>query len=227
MSGDSRPPSSGIDAEDSGLTRPMPSQSRIRAGKWALLAAALSLAAAGCTSSEPDPRCTIDAEGRHEAKLATTLNKSKVWKLYFEEIDPQGSRPLVELSLKMERVRMRSRGGDYDPGKVNVLFSSRSLTRGSALYEHEVEVDLQPFMIGFFEEDASRDEIQEVAFDATEDQVYPFLATWVDLAGLRAMGLEGSSGQTFVPFLEALLEDKWTNLDTKREVRAALKSIQG
>jgi hypothetical protein len=48
-------------------------------------------------SSKADPRCKIDAEGRHFDKLSQTINGSKLWSTYFDAIDPEATRTLVEL----------------------------------------------------------------------------------------------------------------------------------
>jgi hypothetical protein len=37
-------------------------------------------------SSAVDPRCSIDADGRHHTKLAQTINGSKLWQKYLTSI---------------------------------------------------------------------------------------------------------------------------------------------
>lgn len=186
------------------------------------------LLASACVGSKtPDPRCTIEAEGVHREWIAKEVNTSKLWKAYFKARDPSNSRKLVKFELSMERKRLRSFGGDYDPGKVIVTFDVSNLENRRALYQKKTEVDLQPFMVGFFDENATRDEIQEVAFKATEKDIKPFLARWIDLAALRAMGQQGSGGQVFVPLLEELLADEWTTSDLEDEAGKALSKIRG
>ena len=186
------------------------------------------LAGMACSpSSKADPRCKIEAEGRHFAKLSQTINGSKLWSTYFDAIDPEATRTLVELSFLIGRGRDRSVGGDYDSGKITIVFEATNLAKQRTLYEREEEVDLEPFMVGFFDKDVTRDELQEIAFTATEDRVYPFLATWVDIAAIRAMGQEGSTGFEFEPLLQDLLDDSWSNLDIKTAARQALNEIRG
>jgi hypothetical protein len=169
-----------------------------------LLVLVTVLAGTACSpSSKVDPRCRIDAEGRHFDKLSQTINGSKLWSGYFDAIDPEATRTLVELRFLIH------------------LASKRTL------YDREEEVDLEPFMVGFFDKDVTRDELQEIAFRATEDRVYPFLATWVDIAAIHAMGQEGSSGYEFEPLLQDLLDDSWSNLEIKTAARRALSRIRG
>lgn len=186
------------------------------------------LAGMACSpSSKADPRCKIDAEGRHFDKLSRTINGSKLWNTYFDAIDPEATRTLVELRFLIERGWDRSTGGDYDSGKITVVFEATNLASKRTLYGRAEEVDLEPFMVGFFDKDVTRDELQEIAFKATEDRVYPFLATWVDIAAIHAMGQEGSSGFEFEPLLQDLLDDRWSNLDIKAAARQALRKIRG
>ncbi len=182
----------------------------------------------GCfTSSEPDPRCVIDADGRHHKKLAQTINASRLWQSYFKTIDPDASRKLVEFTFKVDRDRHNTRGGDYDPGKITIVFRAENLTKKQHLYDRDEEVDLDAFMVGFFDKNASRDEIQEIAFKATEDRVYPFLATWIDIAAIKAMGQERSGGYEFEDMLQRLLDDQWSNLEIQTACREALANIRG
>jgi hypothetical protein len=178
-------------------------------------------------SSKADPRCKIDAEGRHFDKLSQTINGSKLWSTYFDAIDPEATRTLVELRFLIGRGRDRSMGGDYDSGRISIFFEATHLASKRTLYDREEEVDLEPFMVGFFDKDVTRDELQEIAFKATEDRVYPFLATWVDIAAIHAMGQEGSSGYEFEPMLQDLLDDSWSNLEIKTAARQALSKIRG
>jgi hypothetical protein len=178
-------------------------------------------------SSEVDPRCTIEADGRHHDKLAQTINGSKLWQTYFDVIDPTATRKLADIQFTVDRARHRSVGGDYDPGKITVVFKATNLTKRQNLYTRSEEVDLEPFMIGFFDKNATRDEVQEIAFKAMEDRIYPYLATWVDIAAIRAMGQEGSGGYEFETLLQKLLDDRWSNLEIQTAARNALAKIRG
>jgi hypothetical protein len=207
-----------------GREREMSPRSRTAAIGLFLVAAML----AACASSTPDPRCRIDASGRHQKKIAKVVNASNMMQSYFDELEALApGKQLVEVSLDMGRDRYKSYGGDYDPGNVTVTFKVSSLRGLGTLYEREEDVDLEPFMIGLFEKDATRDEVQEIAFKATEDKIYPYLARWVDLAAIRAMGKERTIGRGFVPMLNELIEDSWTSTDVKREAIVAVKRIEG
>lgn len=195
------------------------------------LAAAIVAAAAvaaGCAGSEVDPRCSISAEGRHRDRIAKSVNGSKLWRAYFKHVQPsrQGARLLVAFTFETERTTGRSYGGDYDPGTLTVNFNVKSLRSSSTLFEKEVSVDLGSFMIGIFDANATRAEIQEIAFRATEDKVYPFLDHWVNLAALAAMGEEESGGATFTPLLEELISDQWTSVDMRNAAKRALEQLR-
>jgi hypothetical protein len=178
-------------------------------------------------SSAVDPRCSIDADGRHHTKLAQTINGSKLWQKYFEVIDPDGKRRLVDFHFSVDRSQQRSSGGDYDAGKITVVFGATNVSKGQTLYNREEEVDLDAFMVGFFDKDITREKLQEIAFKATEDRVYPYLATWIDIAAIKAMGQEGSGGYEFEDQLQALLDDQWSNLEIQTACRDALAKIRG
>jgi hypothetical protein len=178
-------------------------------------------------SSAVDPRCSIDADGRHHTKLAQTINGSKLWQKYFEVIDPDAKRRLVDFHFSVDRSQQRSSGGDYDAGKITVVFGATNVSKGQTLYNREEEVDLDAFMVGFFDKDITREKLQEIAFKATEDRVYPYLATWIDIAAIKAMGQEGSGGYEFEDQLQALLDDQWSNLEIQTACRDALAKIRG
>jgi hypothetical protein len=111
-------------------------------------------------SSKADPRCKIDAEGRHFDKLSQTINGSKLWSTYFDAIDPEATRTLVELRFLIGRGRDRSMGGDYDSGRISIFFEATHLASKRTLYDREEEVDLEPFMVGFFDKDVTRERVR-------------------------------------------------------------------
>jgi hypothetical protein len=134
---------------------------------------------------------------------------------------------LVDFHFSVDRSQQRSSGGDYDAGKITVVFGATNVSKGQTLYNREEEVDLDAFMVGFFDKDITREKLQEIAFKATEDRVYPYLATWIDIAAIKAMGQEGSGGYEFEDQLQALLDDQWSNLEIQTACRDALAKIRG
>lgn len=190
----------------------------------------LALSITGCASSKPDPRSNIIApNSSYRARLAKSVNGSRLWKAYFDELAPQaeGARPLVEIRLQMERVvTHRSSGGDYDPGKVEIRFESVHLGSGRLLYRENKEKHLDSFMIGLFDENATREDIQRIAFEAAEDDVFPFIDRWVNISAIRAMAQEGPRGAVFLDLLQEQSEDPWAE-DLVSEARHALTSIRG
>ena len=190
-----------------------------------VLLAVVALAACG-PSDEIDPRSTINADGQHRKEIAKAVNGSRLWQTYFEKAS-SGSKPLVEFQFTVERKTFRSTGGDYDPGKIAVDFKAKSTKNNRLLYKNKMEVRLKDFIIGAMDKEASREEIQEIAFRATEKKVYPYLNRWVNITAINAMGNEGSSGSRFVATLNKMLEDKWTSDDLRAAAEEALQRIQG
>lgn len=194
----------------------------------AFLAAAVAgifvIAVAGC-AGRLDSRCRVDA-GRHNSKIAKSVASSRLWDLYFEKMTDTS--PLVELKVDVERRTKRgASGGDYDPGTVTVSFEARSLRHGETLVEEEGVFDIDMFLIGRFPKDATREEIQEIAFVDAEKESYPYLDRWIQIAAIKAMGLEGRTGSRFVPDLKKMVDDKWTSQDLRAESRKALARIDG
>ncbi len=176
-------------------------------------------------SDEVDPRTTIKAEGQHKKEIAKAVNGSKFWQAYLEKAG-SGSKPVVVLEFTVERKTYRSSGGDYDPGKISVDFKARSAKNNRLLYKNDMEVRLKDFVIGKIDKDASREEIQEIAFRATEKKVYPYLNRWVNISAIQAMGNEGSGGSRFEPTLNEMLADKWTSDDLRAAAEEALQKIK-
>ena len=201
--------------------------------RYALIAGALMCGVvvfAGCgPSSEIDPRCSIQAEGPHRRQLAKSVNASNLWKEFFKQKQPSksGASPLVEFTFTVKRSAHRSGGGDYDRGTIAVDFKAKSTANGRLLYKNDMEVRLQEFMIGVFDKDATREQVQEIAFKATEEKVYPYLDRWVAISAIRAMGNEGSAGSRFVSTLDELVESSWTAGDLRAAAEEALRSIKG
>ena len=188
--------------------------------KLAMLVVAAVIVACG-PSEEIDPRCTIKADGQHTKEIAKAVNGSRLWQTYFEKAS-SGSSPVVEFQFTVERKKFRSTGGDYDPGQISVDFKAKSAKDRRLLYKNDMEVRLKDFMVSFGKE-VSREEIQEMAFRATEEKVYPYLNRWVNITAVRAMG---SEGDRFVPTLEKMIEDSWTSSDLRFAAEEALKQIR-
>jgi hypothetical protein len=196
----------------------------LEVGAGLLALAALSL---GCTSGKVDQRVRIDAPARHVTQIAKSVNGSDLWQAYLDHRGKTASGPLVEFVFEVEQQRFKSYGGDYDPGKIEFEFRAVSLKNGRPLFEKDGDVDLDAFMLASVSREATRDEIQEVAFKATEEKVYPYMDRWVNLAAIRAMGDEASSGRVFEDILNDLIEDSWTSSDMRNAAHVALKQIKG
>jgi hypothetical protein len=132
--------------------------------------------------------------------LVKRINKSDLWRAYFESRDPSKSRLLVEFRLAADRSTMRSTGGQ--------------------------KLSLPSFEVGFYPADATREEIQEIVFKETEELLYPILGNWVEVAALRAIRQEGAAGAVHVSRIKKMLDDPWTNDELRGEARATLEAIQ-
>ena len=190
--------------------------------KLAILLVAVSFAACG-PSDEIDPRCSIEADGQHRREIAKAVNGSRLWQTYFEKAS-SGDSPVVKFLFTVERKKFRSTGGDYDPGQIGVDFKARSTRNNRLLYKNDMEVRLKDFMVTFGKE-VTREEMQEMAFRATEEKVYPYLNRWVNITAVRAMGNEGPGGSRFVPTLTEMIEDSWTSADLRAAAEEALQKI--
>jgi hypothetical protein len=186
-----------------------------------LLVPVLLTGLTGCSSRELDTRCQVEAEGSHRDTLSAAITESDLW-----HFDAQtGTQELVQFSLEMDRDQFETIDGDYDPGEVQIGLEIEHLESGTMLFRKDVDVDLESFMIGLFDENATREEIQEIAFQATEERITPYLNRWVELAAIRAMAVDG--GDEFVPILSEVLEDKWCGTEMRNEARRALAQIRG
>ena len=188
------------------------------------------VAMAACTSKEVDPRCRISApSAAHRGRLAQHINGSELWQAYLDYLSPvrEGSKPVVSLHLSFEReITHETNNGDYDPGIVHADLELRNLKAGSTFLTDYDKFAIKDFVVGNFDRDATRDEIQEAAFAATEEGAMRFVIYSLDLGVIRAMSAEGSKGRAFVPALQEKREDPWSG-DLGGEAKIALRNIQG
>lgn len=188
---------------------------------------ALLVTAFACVSSEVDPRCSINApNARYRAKLARSMNGSKLWQTYFDLMMPvkEGANPIISVNLDFNReITKRTNDGDYDPGNVEIIFSVTNLITGAILYEENRDAMLDTFIFGRFDADATREEIQEAAFKDTEEDVFPFIDRWINIAAIRAMGEERKTA--FIPALEVEAQNQYAE-DLMNEARWAIEKIQ-
>jgi hypothetical protein len=201
-----------------------------RVYRYSLFIVAVGSLLFGCASSAVDPRTTIEAPNEeYRGRLAQAVNGSKLWKAYLEFRDPGGAmgKPLIAVRLNMERhVTRRSTGGDYDPGEVRIRFSVSETRSRAVLYQEDKRKRLDDVIFGLFDENATREEIQRVAFEEAEGDVFPYLDRWLNVAALRAIAQTGRAGDSFVPILEAQADDPWAE-DLSTEAKHALRAIRG
>lgn len=193
-----------------------------------LLAVSVLGSGVSCVSSEVDPRCTVEAPNqRYQDQLAQSINRSKLWQTYFDLMMPvkEGAEPLVSVEVEFGRNAWSQGGqGDYDPGEVEIYFLATNLMNGSKLWEEKRKIQLDDVIFGFFDGTETREEIQDIAFKEAEEDFFPFIDRWINLAAIRAMRQEGSSA--FVSILEEQMEDPWAD-DLAAEAKWALKEIRG
>lgn len=179
----------------------------------------------GCISSEVDPRCTITCPAEYQPTVAQCVNASEFWQAYFDEIEKTTAGPLIDFKLEMEREVTGKSRGDYAPGWVNVRLSVKNLRNRRLIYEREAEVRLDDVIFVRFSADATREEIQRKAFEATEKKIFPHLEIWVNVAALRAMGQERASAEAFVPLLQEAAANPWGE-DIPDAASTALNRLQ-
>ena len=195
--------------------------------RWSFLL--LLIASLGCISSKVDPRCTITSPPEYRDTVARCINASQFWQAYFDELESTSpGQPLVDFKLDMERKvnRRSSSGGDYDPGTVTIRLAVTNLRNRRRVYEREAKVRLNDIIFGLFDADATREEIQQKAFEATEKKIYPHLEIWVNIAALRAMGQHKDAADAFVPILEEAANNPWGE-DIPDEASTALSRLRG
>ena len=190
------------------------------------LAATLFVVGFGCISSEVDPRCTITSPPEYQPTVARCVNASEFWQAYFDEMAKTTAGPLIDFNLEMEREVTGKSSGDYDPGWVNVRLSVKNLRNRRVIYEREAEVRLDDVLFGRFSADATREEIQRKAFEATEKRIFPHLEIWVNVAALRAMGDEKASAAAFLPILREAADNPWGE-DIPDAAGTALNRLRG
>ena len=137
--------------------------------RWSFLL--LLIASLGSISSKVTLRCTITSPPEYRDTVARCINASQFWQAYFDELaSTSPGQPLVDFKLDMERkVNQRSSsGGDYDPGTVTIRLAVTNLRNRRRVYEREAKVGLDDIIFGLFDADATREEIQQKAFEATE-----------------------------------------------------------
>lgn len=188
------------------------------------------VAMAACTSKEVDPRCRISApSAAHRGQLAQHINGSELWQAYLDYLSPvrEGSKPVVSIDLDFERViTHKTNNGDYDPGIVHADLELRNLKEGTTFLTDYDKFAIKDFVIGDFDRNATREQIQETAFAATEEGAMRFVIYSLDLGVIRAMSDEGRKGRGFIPALQEKREDPWSG-DLGGEAKIALRNIQG
>jgi hypothetical protein len=194
------------------------------------LVASLAIIAfyAACTSSKVDPRCSISTPSPEDtARVAKAINGSKLWQAYLDYVSPvrDVDKPVIAFDLTFNReITRRSNEGDYDDGLVHAYLSVIHLWSGSQIYSKSDTFPIKDFVST--DSSATREEVQAAAFAATEGTAMRYVHNWVQVAAIRAMGMEGASGSGFILVLEEQMEDPWGD-NLIGEAKLALKSIRG
>jgi hypothetical protein len=184
--------------------------------------------AMACTSSKPDPRCRLSAPSPNYVQgIAKAINGSNLWQAYLDHVSPvrDKGQPVMAFKLTFEReITQRSNEGDYDPGIVHAHFTVTNLRMNREVYSQGDKFPIKDFV--FTEGDATREEIQRAAFEATENTAMRYVHRWAQIAAIRAMIQEGASGTAFVEALEEQIQDPWGG-DLIGEAKLALNKIRG
>ncbi len=199
-----------------------------RAGALLAVLTAGALSISACTSKELDPRCTLVAPYEYQDRIAQFINGSGLWQAYLDYLSPvkEGASPVVEISLTLEREITRETSvGDYDPGIVYANLEMTNLVSGQTLASNNDRFAIKGFVVGDLA-GASREEIQEAAFAATEKGAMRSILYSMEMGVILGMRDEGSSGTSFIPALEEKAADP-TAGDMAGAARGAIDVIRG
>jgi hypothetical protein len=192
-----------------------------------VLAAGL-VSSAACTSKELDPRISLDAPYQHQDEIARFINGSDLWEAYLDYLAPDKAvaSPVVAITLTFERrITQKTNRGDYDPGIVNSTLELKNLVSGKPMAGSQDKFAIKDFVfVG--DDDATREEIQEAAFLATERTALRFVLRSLEAAVVFGMREEGPAGQAFIPVLEKTAEDPLAG-NMAGEARRTLRVIRG
>jgi hypothetical protein len=179
-----------------------------------------------CTSKELDPRIVLDAPYQHQEKIAQSINGSDLWQAYLDYLSPDGATPVVEIQLSFERkITRKTNNGDYDPGIVYADLFMKNLSSGETLVTNTDKFAIKDFVfVG--DENATREEIQAAAFEATEKTAMRFVVYTMEIGVISGMVKEGPAGQPFIPALEDKADDMAAG-DMAGVAKAALRVIGG
>jgi hypothetical protein len=195
---------------------------------WTFAALTTLMLATACTSSKADLRCSLSApNAKYHMGVAKSINGSDLWESYLDHISPirDVGEPVLAFKLTFEReITKRSNEGDYDPGIVHAHLAVTNLLMNREIYSQRDKFAIKDFV--FTEESATREAVQRAAFEATENTAMRYVHRWVEIAAIRAMAQEGTSGREFVEVLEEQTQDPWGD-DLIGEAKLALNKIRG
>ena len=183
-------------------------------------------AAFACTSKKLDPRVKLAAPYEHRDAIAKFINGSNLWEAYLDYLSPkEGAKQVVEIDLTFEReITRETTDGDYDPGIVHATLEVTNLASGAVIHSDYDKFSIKDFVFGGFE-NATRDEIQDAAFAATEETAMRFVLYSLDAAIISGMRAEGAAGSVFIPVLEEKAADQWAG-DMAGDAKLAIKAIR-
>ena len=194
----------------------------------ALVALIALVLTSACTSSKADPRCSLSAPStEYRVGVAKAINGSDLWEAYLDHVSPTRdvSDPVIAFKLTFEReITRKTNEGDYDPGVVHTHLTVTNLLMNREVFSKGDKFAIKDFV--FTRDAATREEIQRAAFEATENTAMRYVHRWVEIAAIRAMLQEGTSGRAFIDVLEEQTQDPWGD-DLVGEAKVALQKIRG
>jgi len=191
----------------------------------AFLSVAL-VSSVACIPPEVDALVEVDAPSpMYRFQIAKHIRGSTLWRAYVEHLSTQraGSDPVVAIDVTFERtITDDIQTGDYDAGIVYADLSFRELITGTTLLTDHDEFEIPNYVIA--REDATRDEVQDEAFEVVEEKAVRSIRYSMDLALIRAMGQAAERHPGFVSALEEVRDSHWS-VGLKQEAETALATI--
>ena len=152
--------------------------------------------------------------------MAQCVNASEFWQTYFDTLE--GASPGAAAR------RLQARHGAQDhatlerglrPGDRQAETDGNQLDESQTHLRAQGRAQARRSHLRGFRGNATREQIQQKAFEITERKIFPHLEIWINIAALRAIGAEKAHADSFVPFLEKVADNPWGEDIPTRRIR--------
>lgn len=117
--------------------------------------------------------------------------------------------PLIDFNLEMEREVTGKSSGDYDPGRVKVRLSDSTMCS-----------------LAVSAADATREEVQRKAFEATEREIFPVSKFGSTSPRFAPRVKRRDSAEAFLPILQEAADNPWGEDIIPDEAGTALHRLE-